>query len=163
MTSANERRQVLDMLAEGKISADDAQRLLEKLDSAHNADGEASGSAGENAASSESMVKTAVLVSPSEVAKGPKSPRKSMPRYLRILITSKDGEEVNIRIPLQLVRAGVKLVTVLPTEAREQLAANGVDLDKLNELDGDALIDALRELSINVDSSKGEKVRIFCE
>ena len=61
------------------------------------------------------------------------------PRYLRVQIDAddaKDGEvrrKVNIRVPLQLLRAGVKLASVLPPDARERmneaLHEKGVGLD----------------------------------
>ena len=86
-----------------------------------------------------------------------------MPKYLRILVNSSDGDEVNIRVPLQLVRAGLKLSTVLPNDAKEKITEKGIDLSKLGELEGEALIEALRELSVDVDSSDGDVVRIFCE
>ena len=86
-----------------------------------------------------------------------------MPKYLRVLVNSSDGDEVNIRVPLQLVRAGLKLSTVLPNDAKEKITEKGIDLSKLGELEGEALIEALRELSVDVDSSDGDVVRIFCE
>lgn len=164
MTTGNESRQVLDMLAEGKISADEAQRLLEKLQTARSSDGrsasETDRSSREERAQATHSTTTAVLVSP---ATNQKIRTKSRPRYLRILITDSGGEEVNIRIPLQFVRAGVKLVAILPNDARRKIQESGIDLSKLNELEGDALIEALCDLSIHVDSSGGETVRIFCE
>ena len=168
MTRSNERRQVLDMLATGKISADEAQRLLERLEGEEIANEPISTrTPGTKKANSKAtspsggMTTAAVLVSPQPG--GQSQMGKTRPRYLRILISDPEGEEINIRIPLQFIRAGVKLVAMLPTEARQQIQASGVDLSKLNELEGDALIDALRELAIKVDSSDGKTLRIFCE
>lgn len=128
---STERRQVLDMLAEGKITADDAERLLEKL---------------------------ASTAAPERPAAG-----EARPRYLRILVDSNKGDKVNIRVPLALVRTGIKLSTMLPSDANEKLSERGIDLSHLAGLEGEDLIEALRELKIDVDADGGESVRIFCE
>ncbi|UCF67681.1 MAG: hypothetical protein JSV80_18315 [Acidobacteriota bacterium] len=40
---------------------------------------------------------------------------------------------------------------------------NGVDLSSLSELGGDELIEALRELSVDIDAANGDTVRVFCD
>jgi hypothetical protein len=135
----NERRQVLEMLAEGKVSAEEAERLLEKLDQV----GESfNGSANDT---------------PKEGF------QKRMPKYLRVLVNSTDGDAVNIRVPLALVRTGIKLSTMMPNQANEALSDQGIDLSKLSELEGEELIQAIRELTVDVNSGDGDTVRVFCE
>ena len=129
-----ERRKVLDMVAEGKVSADDAERLLQKL-------------AGSGAGNAE------------DAADGPEAGEAPL-KYLRVLVDSADGDKVNIRVPLGLLRAGVSLATLLPSAAGEKLSENGIDLSHLS---GDALVEELRELTVDVDSAKGDTVRVFCE
>jgi len=85
------------------------------------------------------------------------------PKYLRVLVNSKDGDEVNIRVPLKLIRTGIKLSTMLPSETNAKLADKGIDLSELGKLEGEDLVQALRELTVNVDSADGDTVRIFCE
>jgi len=133
----SERRKVLDMLAEGKVSADDAERLLKKLD------GAGAGDAADAADETDGQ------------RAGP-APLK----YLRVLVDSADGDKVNIRVPLGLLRTGVSLATLLPSAAGEKLSENGIDLSHLS---GDALVEELRELTVDVDSAKGDTVRVFCE
>ncbi|MCA9755571.1 MAG: hypothetical protein KDA27_07200 [Candidatus Eisenbacteria bacterium] len=167
MTFPKEYRQILDMLGEGKITAEEAQRLMEKLGGSTQRGSDAGRSdAGAFASSEEAAadagVRTAVLVQPGG-GTGSSGGKGTMPKYLRILVNSSDGDEVNIRVPLQLVRAGLKLSTVLPNDAKEKITEKGIDLSKLGELEGEALIEALRELSVDVDSSDGDVVRIFCE
>ncbi|MCY4661796.1 MAG: hypothetical protein OXF93_18615 [Acidobacteria bacterium] len=135
-----ERRKVLDMVAEGKVSADDAERLLKKLDGS--GAGGAAGAAGA-----------------ADGADGPQA-NGAPPKFLRVLVDSADGDKVNIRVPLGLLRAGVSLATLLPLAAGEKLSENGIDLSQLS---GDALVEELRELTVDVDSAKGDMVRVFCE
>jgi hypothetical protein len=135
-----ERKQVLDMLAEGKITAEDADRLLDKLASAEGKSGsEVGGDHG-----------------------GPHA-RTGEPRYLRVLVDSSEGDHVNVRVPLALVRTGIKLSTMLPSHANKQLEDHGIDLSRISGLEGNELIEALKELTVDVDSSEGDKVRVFCE
>jgi hypothetical protein len=132
------RRKILDMLAEGKITANEAERLL-----------------------------TAV-----ENESAPPSAN-GKPKFIRVMVTDEGhhGEpvNVNVRVPMQLLRAGVKLVSLIPPQARDQVNAalhrEGVPLD-LNEIKPDnleELIDHLSDLAVDVDGGKKTKVRVFCE
>jgi hypothetical protein len=125
-----EQRQILDMLAEGKINSEEAERLLNKL--SERAGEEEGGSGGK-------------------------------PRYLRVVVDGNEGDKVNVRIPMALIRTGLKLTTMLPPQVNQQLNEHGVDLSALGELESEELIDALEELTVDVDSASGEKVRVFCE
>jgi hypothetical protein len=146
---SDNRKQILSMLAEGRIDADQAERLLAALE------GGGASSASSSAA----------------------APAKLPPRYLRVLIErddERDGEartKVNIRVPLQLLRAGVKLQSLLPPDARAQmnkaLAENGValDLDKIKPENIEELIANLQDVSIDVSDRKHRQVtiKLFCE
>ena len=141
---SSERKKVLEMLAEGKINAEEAERLLERLGSIGNQPGP------EGPDGSEPRGDTL-------------SPAGGLPKFLRVVVDSSDGDKVNIRVPLALVRTGLKLSTMLPTEANEKLNAKGIDLSHLSELETEELIAELRELTVDVDSGDGDKVRVFCE
>jgi hypothetical protein len=129
-----ERMKVLEMLAAGKITPDEAERIIEKL---------------------------AAIAPPPDDAPAQKPPGSL--KYLRVVLHENDGERVNIRVPLALVRTGLKLSTMLPKHASEELSRKGIDISQLCGLQGEELIDALRELQVDVDSDDGEQVRIFCE
>ena len=144
-TVSENRKQILSMLAEGRINAEEAERLLAALE----------GGARPSA----------------------QTPDIAGPRYLRVLIEQDDERDaeartkVNIRVPLQLLRAGVKLASLLPPEARahmnEALAEKGVDLDvnKIKPENLDALIENLKDVSIDIFDKKRRKVtiKVFCE
>jgi len=134
---SEERRQILEMLADGKITAKDAERLLDKL-------------TGSPAAATASGP-------PADAAPKPKA------RFLCVKVDGAEGEKVNVRIPLALVRTGVKLAAIVPERVTQRLGAKGIDLSKLSELDADELTAALSELEVDVDSDHGEVVRICCE
>jgi hypothetical protein len=144
-----ERKQVLDMLAQGKITVQDAERLLDKLSAI-----------GTSVPESEAGRTAAVGPEPSGEGGASRSGR---PKYLRVLVDSSKGDKVNIRVPLSLVRAGIKLKAVMPEHARQQLSEKGIDLSNLGGLEGEELLQALRELNVDVDAADGDKVRIFCE
>lgn len=144
-----ERRQILDLLSQGKITADEAERLMGALDDT-------------------------VLVRPSSQPGSAKSePRASnRAKYLRVIVDTdeEDGTptKVNVRVPMALLYAGVKLSAVLPPEARDQLNARmlaqgvGLDLNQLKPENLEDLIDQLNDLTVDVDQ-EGTKVRVFCE
>lgn len=147
------RRKILEMLSEGKITTDDAERLLTAL--------------GDEA----EQVSPAAFQSGGLVSRV--RPRQA-PKYLRILIDdSKDSSspaKVNVRIPIQLLRAGVKLQSLLPNEARARVnkaldeKGVGFDLNQLTAENMDEFIQALSEFTVDIDADGGlTKVKVFCE
>ncbi|MFU8796927.1 MAG: hypothetical protein ACNA7X_06545, partial [Dehalococcoidia bacterium] len=75
---------------------------------------------------------------------------------------------VNVRLPLALIRSGIKFASVLPREAGDRVEATlkdrgfGFDLRNLNPDDLDGLIEALADLEVDVESNE-EKVKVFVE
>jgi len=138
-------RQVLEMLAAGKITTDEADRLLNAL--------REPGHAAPSSDKTESQPK---------------------PRYLRVIVDANDEKDgptkINIRVPLQLLRAGVRLASFMPVSAQAKvnvaLQEQGIDLDisKIKPENIDELLAELRDTSIDV-TQKGEdvKIRIFSE
>jgi hypothetical protein len=129
-----ETRKVLDMLAEGKITAADADKLLEKL-----------------------QASTADPAPPEAAAVA------QTLRTLRIVVDEPGRKQVNIRMPLSFVRSGAALVGVLPRPVTEKLKERGIDLGALCDASGDDLLAVLRNLHLDVDKGDGKTVRIFCE
>jgi hypothetical protein len=86
-----ERKKVLKMLSDGKISADEAERLLDVL-------GDKTTETSPQTALTETL--------------------DNLPRYLFVKVDSVDGDKVNIRVPLKLVKAGIKLKALLPQDAQ---------------------------------------------
>lgn len=146
------RRQILEMLANGKITADEAEHLISALGK------EPPSRSGSNG---------------SEPAAKPK------PKYLRVLVEAVENRagdstptSVNIRVPMQLLRAGVRLANFIPVQARDSvndaLRDKGVEFD-LNQVKPENLeeiIDQLNDLEVNVDHIEKDnnvKVRVFCE
>jgi hypothetical protein len=153
------RRQILDMLAAGKITADEAERLLTALDR------DPGPTLGEFPAGA-----TNAGAKPS-FANG-------RPKYLRVLVEAdedmtglKGPTTVNVRVPMQLLRAGVRLAALIPQQAHDQLdeALNrhGVPLtlSQIKPENLEELIDHLGDLTVDVDGKDGNKtkVKVFCE
>ncbi|MFI6763620.1 SHOCT-like domain-containing protein [Micromonospora sp. NPDC050417] len=140
-----QRRQILEMLAEGKITADEAERLINALEREQ-------------------------PESPPGAAPRPK-PR---PKYLRVVVSSEDNpggdgaSRINVRVPLQLLRAGVRLTSLIPPQALTQLNAKldksgvPIDLTQLKPQHIEELIEQLDELTVDVDDADN-KVQVFCE
>jgi hypothetical protein len=143
------RRQILQMLSEGKISADEAERLLAATEQP----------------------------SPSTFANSAFA-GKSRPKYLRVVVDSEDdgGHEgptkVNVRVPMQLLRAGVRLAGLIPAAALQRanhaMQENGVpiDLTQIKPENLEELVEQLNDLTVDVDQKEAGarvKVRVFCE
>jgi hypothetical protein len=97
-------------------------------------------------------------------------------KYLRIIEERKRTEEgdfekhLNVRIPLVLLRAGAKLHSVLPANAREKVESalkdklGGIGADVLENENMDVLTEALGEEGISIEIERPHKtIKIFCE
>ncbi len=136
-TVSNDRKLVLEMLADGKISVDDAQRLLAKLEDVESGQRDNGGA---------------------------EAAPKSRPQHLCIATTDSDGQdEVNLRIPLFLVRAGLALDSFLPSWIPSGIFVMSSNLTEVTKFDTDVLREHLDELDMVIDSEVGESVRIFTE
>jgi len=143
------RRQVLEMLAAGKITAEEAERLIAALER--------------------------------DIAPAAESRSAVRSKYLRVIVESDDPAEshgpvrVNTRVPMQLLRAGVKLANLIPPQARghvdKALHDQGIpfDMSGINANNLEEIVNHLEDLTVDVDlddldhRKQKVKVRVFCE
>jgi hypothetical protein len=137
---SEERKKVLEMLAAGKITADEAEKLLDKL----------AGDARNAAPSNETPAAST-------------SPGTPKPKYLHVVVDQPGRDQVNVRFPLSLVHSGKGLLAIMPKHVSERLAEYGINAGTFTTMNIDDLGQAVRELHIDVDKGDGKKVKIFCE
>ncbi len=145
------QKRILQLLAEGKISVEEASRLL-ALVNKENASAREGTTAGKEA--------------------------KAAPKYLYVRVEPKenarckDGQtgqrstgehgKVNIRIPMGLLRAGIKLKALIPPQVADEinkgLQDKGINFDIRDLKDEylENLVTALGDSEINVDSEEAE-------
>jgi hypothetical protein len=87
-------------------------------------------------------------------------------KYLRIHVEpDQGGDRISVRVPLKLIRAGLKLAAFLPNEAQSQvnqaLQEKGIDLSKLTPADLEELVANIDDLAVDVEGK--QKVRIYSE
>ncbi len=142
------KKKILEMLEKKKINADEAYRLLSAIDAKE------SGSE-EKAHETDDKIKH---------------------KYLRVTITPGENpfdpehsDRVNVRVPMSLIRAGIKLTSLVPPEALDKanqaLNDKGIKFDVRNMKpeDIEGLIDALGDMEIDVEGHRGEKIKVFVE
>ena len=141
------QKKILEMVADKKITVDEAYRLL-------------------------SLIQPAADSGNTE----PKEP-KPLPKYMRVVVDTEHSWEngcdrgpahINIRVPVALLRAGVKLATLIPPEAYnqvdEKLKNRGImfDLRNMKPENVEELIHALNDLEVDISGGQ-EKVRVYTE
>ncbi|MRR12810.1 hypothetical protein EG835_10195 [bacterium] len=143
----DDRKRILDMLAAGTITAAEADTLLDAL----------------STPSAEEPVKSAASSGPD----WPTGPAGSgTPKFMYVKVTGKDT--VDVKIPLGLLRAGLKLTSLIPPQAMEQISESmgehgmSIDFNNLKPDDIEELITNLREMEVHVHSETGDDVRVFC-
>jgi hypothetical protein len=142
---SDDTRRILDLVAQGKITVDEGQQLLGAINTP-----------AANAA-----------------AGAPEDGGKPKPKWMRIAIhkTGREGrgdKDVNIRVPIAIVRSGMRLGALIPGLAGEQVQARmrekGLDVD-FTKLDGaaiDSVLKALGDTNIEIDDGRSQ-VRITAE
>ncbi|MGC4760238.1 SHOCT-like domain-containing protein [Micromonospora trifolii] len=137
-----QRKDILDLLVAGRITADEAEQLIAALERDQ---------------------------APTTVSHDARP--KGKVKYLRVMVDATDNGEpsrVNVRVPLQLLRAGVRLAALIPPQAlvkaNASLSDSGVpiDLTQLKPEQLEALVEHLDEVTVEVDSPDAT-VRVFCE
>jgi SHOCT-like protein len=159
---SDETRRILDLLAQGKLTVDEAAELLKALGAA----------------------RTRPDSPASEARTGARA------RYIRIAVRKRRGrgdaegqvyawpgcmgasgggpKEVNIRVPLSLVRSGMRLGAIVPGGAdflAQVLRDRGFAIDNLSKIDADqleAILKEMGEITVDVDQGRAE-VRISAE
>lgn len=140
-TEGNDGRRVLDLLAQGKITVDEADQLLRAL-----ADGASAGASPETGAKPRWM-----RITIDRVAEG-----------------GRPARTVNIRVPLAVARSGVRFGAMFPflfgPKLQEQFRRQGIDFDfsKIDPADIEAAARDLGETTIDVDNGK-KQIRVRCE
>src|SRR5215211_3757110 len=92
-----QRKDILDMLAEGKVTAEEAEQLIAALERG------------------QPLAASSLDARP-----------KGRAKYLRVVVDVLENGEpgrVNVRVPLQLLRAGVRLAALIPPQALGQANA----------------------------------------
>jgi hypothetical protein len=146
MTDVSDSRRILDLLAQGKITVDEADQLLR-----------ATGAS------------TAAATAPvAESARSAGHEAKPSRKWLRMTVdkAAEDGRprrKVNIRVPLSLVRGGMKIGAAIPHIASaavlRQLRDQGINLADLSKLDLSDFENALSDLddtTIDVDGGRAQ-------
>jgi hypothetical protein len=140
-----DRKRILDMLAEGKITAGEAELLIDSLESGAEAP-------------------KAPITPSNDWPTGPSAT--GTPKFLYVKVTGDDT--VDVRVPLALLRAGLKLTSLIPPQAMDQINESmgekgmSFDFNNLKPEDIDDIIESLGEMEVNVAAQTGENVRVFC-
>ncbi|HET7226333.1 MAG TPA: hypothetical protein VFK69_11540 [Candidatus Eisenbacteria bacterium] len=164
---------MLDMLAQGKITVDEANQLLAAMGSAPAGTATAAaGTAdkGSAAAGAPSPKYLRITVTKTRSWPGDDAEGSRRARMWPGLVLGRNGE-VTIRVPVALVRNGMRLGAMIPGLAGGRVQAHlrerGVDVD-LSKIDAetiDQLVREFGEMNIDIDSGRGGRaqVRITCE
>jgi len=143
---SDDRRRILELVAQGKITVDEAQQLLQALDS-----GNGSASAGTGTDEGKPSKLRWVLINVHKTAK-----------------EGKQDQDVNIRVPIAVIKSGMRLGALIPGLAGDQVASRlrekGLDVDfsKLDAASIEAMLRALGDTHIEIESGRSQ-VRITCE
>jgi SHOCT-like domain len=163
---SDNKKKILEMLEKNKISAEEAYRLLSAVDAGENGH--------DNTGHSNEGRRD-------EGKKGLEGKFKG--KYLRVTVTPPEGGtegkgnlfqdgnvgRVNVRIPMSLIRAGLKLTALIPPDALDKannaLREKGVNFDvrDIKPETLEELIEALGDMEVDVEGAKGEKVKVYVE
>lgn len=132
---SDSKKRILDMLEEGKISPDEAERLLSAM--------------GEKEENKKVSVKKISVDKEGNPLKG----------KLIVEIDSHEGDNVRVNLPLKL--AGI-VTSVIPKDKMNDISNEGVDLKGILDNLGN-IIEEIDDDIVNISSHDGDSVRIYVE
>lgn len=145
-----ETKKVLEMLAAGKISQEDAERLLDKLSSPAQSPQSGATNSQSNAA----------VDAGAASAFGGATKR---PRFLRIQVERPGRENVDVRVPLSMARGGRHWMAFLPRGVAERLNEYGVHFGSFDDMSDAEFQATLDRLNVDVVKGNGKRVRVYAE
>jgi len=138
-----ERKRILTMLAEGKISAQEAEELIDAIGK--------QGGSGQQSGEDETA----------------RSKAKNA-KYIYVKVLSSENDNVDVRVPLGLIRAGMRLTSLIPPQAVERINSAmrekgmSFDFNNIKPDDIEELVKNIADTEVNVKSKNGDTVKVFC-
>ncbi len=142
-----ETKKILEMLAAGKISHEDAERLLDKLS---------------GAAASAEAANSQTAAGPTAGAPG-SVPGAKRPKFLRIQIQRPGREDVDVRVPLAVARGGRHWMAFLPLRVADKLSEYGIDFSSLDAMNDQEFQAAIDRMNVDIQGRNGKRVRVYAE
>jgi len=137
-----ERMRILTMLSEGKITPEEAEKLLSAVEKQTPPSG-----SGKSLLDSMENKNFYVQVEPKE---------------------GKSSEKVSVKVPFALLKAGLNIAGLIPKDAQDKInstmSEKGINFN-LNDLSQDNITDimsALEDLTIDVDTDDA-KIQVYCK
>lgn len=136
-----ERKQILDMLKEGKITVEEAEKLLSAAESQEK--------------------KGDQPVSIDEAVAG---------KFLHVEVEPKEGkssERVSVKVPLGLLKAGLNIAGLIPKEAKDKINSSmqekgmNFDISQIKPENIHEFMDSLEQFTVDVDSDDST-VQVYC-
>lgn len=138
----DERQRILTMVAEGKLSVDEAEKLLAAVER-------------------QTSEKTDLSSEISRLTEG---------KFLYVIVNPKEGksqDKVSVKVPFALLKAGLNIAGLIPKEAQEKIQSSmnehgmSFDLNEINPKNIQEILTALEELTVDVDTEEST-VQVFC-
>lgn len=140
MPNEREKKQIMDMLQEGKLTAEQAEKLLKALDG---------GSESRQESKNETRSVTVNDGKPGSRLKG----------KFKVEVESADGDNVMVTLPLMLAKLALSM---MPADKMSEIKSSGVDLAQIvNNIED--FIDMIDEDIVNVESANGDRVRVYIQ
>ena len=140
-----DRMKILEMLSNGKISAQEAEKLISALD----------------------KIEEPVVSMQTIDANVPESPGGE--KYLYVIVQPKAGKEsekVSVKIPLAILKAGINIAALMPKDTQESIDSSlkekGVEFN-LSDIDPkniEVFLKAIEDLSIDVEN-ENSYIKVF--
>jgi len=133
---------ILNMLSEGKISPDEAEKLLAALEAEMN-----------------------------PVQSPPPQTGALESKFLYVQVEPKDGkssDRVSVKVPFGLVKAGLNIAGLIPEEAQEQINNSmgekgfSFNLKDISKDNIDEILAALEQFTVDVDTEEAT-VQVYCK
>lgn len=154
---------ILKLLTADRLTIDDAEALLKFLADVVVAENESSVVEVLEAFEHQKLEMSEMLrlLDAVKTGTGDVKHKNHVPKYLRIEINDAE-DNVDLRIPLPLLRLGLQIPNMLPDSAKSSLETSGMDFSSLQSLPEEDFADVVKDLSIGIKDNESS-VSIYCE
>ena len=142
MIMSDERLRILHLLSEGKLTPDEAEKLLQAMESGTQ------------------QIENTSKTQNSDI-RG---------KYLYVQVEPKEGkssERVSVKVPLALIKAGLNISKLIPLEAQDKIHASMQDSGipfNFNDIDPQnfqEILEVFEQTSIDVDTDEST-IKVYC-
>ena len=81
-------------------------------------------------------------------------------KMLKVNIQSHEGDQVNVKLPVKVIKSIIKVTGKIPMVSNEM---DGINMDEMMDIIANSLDSSVMGEIVNIQSAKGDEIKVFVE